>query len=486
MFWQLFTLLIILPLLTIGLLLFCVFVLIPFAFIFASWYMRIKERKLARRKRDGANVAFFHPFANAGGGGERVLWVAIKAILTRHPDTNIFIYTVDTSEPQKILDGVQNQFNVKIEPEKVTFIRLSLRKAIDSASYPYFTLLLQSLGSMVLGMEAFMKLNPDVYIDTTGHAFTYPIFRYLAQCPVGCYTHYPTITGAMMRRVKHRIVSYNNSSVIARNPLFTWLKLLYYKIFGWLYGVVGRCADVVMVNGSWTEEHINDLWQIPLSTFRVYPPCEVTELKQLRSLVKETDPIRILSVAQFRPEKDHPLMLQAMYELRNLLIKNEVLWNKIKLVLVGSCRNQCDEERVTNLRDLAKHLAIEENVQFVVNAPYARLLQLYQTSSLAIHAMWNEHFGISVVECMAAGLITIAHRSGGPLADIVAPHGASRTGYLAAEPEEYARAILEVIALSSDERKRIIEAARASVDRFSEMEFEKAFLRAAEPLLRLD
>lgn len=486
MFWQLFTLLIILPLLTIGLLLFCIFVLIPFAFIFASWYMRIKERKLARRKRDGANVAFFHPFANAGGGGERVLWVAIKAILTRHPDTNIFIYTVDTSEPQNILDGVQNQFNVKIEPEKVTFIRLSLRKAIDSASYPYFTLLLQSLGSMVLGMEAFMKLNPDVYIDTTGHAFTYPIFRYLAQCPVGCYTHYPTITSAMMRRVKHRIVSYNNSSVIARNPLFTWLKLLYYKIFGWLYGVVGRCADVVMVNGSWTEEHINELWQIPLSTFRVYPPCEVTELKQLRSLVKETDPIRILSVAQFRPEKDHPLMLQAMYELRNLLIKNEVLWNKIKLVLVGSCRNQCDEERVTNLRDLAKHLAIEENVQFVVNAPYARLLQLYQTSSLAIHAMWNEHFGISVVECMAAGLITIAHRSGGPLADIVAPHGASRTGYLAVEPEEYARAILEVIALSSDERKRIIEAARASVDRFSEMEFEKAFLRAAEPLLRLD
>ncbi|OWR41309.1 glycosyl transferase [Danaus plexippus plexippus] len=122
---------------------------------------------------------------------------------------------------------------------------------------------------------------------------------------------------------------------------------------------------------------------------------QVSELKKLRSLVKESDTIRILSVAQFRPEKDHPLMLQAIYELRNLLIKNEVLWNKIRLVLVGSCRNAEDEERVRNLKDLAKHLAIDENVQFIVNAPYSTLLNLYQNSTLAIHAMWNEHFGIS-------------------------------------------------------------------------------------------
>ncbi|KAG6448510.1 hypothetical protein O3G_MSEX005520 [Manduca sexta] len=448
--------------------------------------MRIKERKLTRRKRDGANVAFFHPYCNAGGGGERVLWVAIKAIMARYPDANIHIYTVETAEPQAILDKAQNQFSVKVDPSKVQFVRLSMRKPIEAQTYPYFTLLMQSLGSMLLGLEAFMKLNPDVYIDTTGYAFTYPIFRYLAACPVGCYVHYPTITAAMMRRVKHRIVSYNNSSLIARNPLFTWCKLLYYKIFGWLYGVVGRCADVVMVNGTWTEEHIHELWAAPLSTHRVYPPCDVTELKQLRSLVKPSDPIRIVSVAQFRPEKDHPLMLQAMYELRNLLINNEMLWNKIQLVLVGGCRGEADEQRVQHLRDLAKHLSLERSVHFHVNAPYATLLQLYQTSSIALHAMWNEHFGISVVECMAAGLITIAHRSGGPLADIVETSETSRTGFLAAEPDEYARAILEVIALPTDERKRIIEAARASVDRFSEKEFEKSFLRAVEPLMRID
>ncbi|XP_013199321.1 GDP-Man:Man(3)GlcNAc(2)-PP-Dol alpha-1,2-mannosyltransferase [Amyelois transitella] len=486
MFWQCFTLLVILPVIFIGVLSIAAFVLVPLAFIFASWYMRIRERKLQRRNRDGANVAFFHPYCNAGGGGERVLWVAIKALLERYPDTNIYIYTVETAEPKSILDKVQNQFNVKVEPTKINFVRLSMQRLIEAKTYPYFTLLLQSLGSMILGMEAFMKLNPDVYIDTTGHAFTYPIFRYLAQCPVGCYVHYPVVTSAMTRRVKQRVVGYNNSSVIARNPIFTYMKLTYYKIFRWLYRLVGRCSDVVMVNGSWTEGHINDVWGVPFHTYRVFPPCDVSELKQLNSLVKDTDPIRILSVAQFRPEKDHPLMLQAMYELRNLLVKNEMLWNKIKLVLVGSCRNAEDEERVQNLKDLSKHLSVERSVQFEVNAPFARLLQLYQTSSIALHAMWNEHFGIGVVECMAAGLITIAHRSGGPLADIIETTETSRTGFLAAEPDEYARAILEVIALPPEEKKRIIEAARSSVDRFSEKEFEKAFLRAAEPLLRSD
>ncbi|KAG7304678.1 hypothetical protein JYU34_010024 [Plutella xylostella] len=484
MLFQYFIMLVVLPLIFISFILFVTFVFIPIAFMFASWYMRIKERKLQRRKKDGANVAFFHPYCNSGGGGERVLWVAIKALLARYPDSNIYIYTVETAEPQAILDKAQNTFNVKVEPERVHFVRLTLKTLIEAKTYPYFTLILQSIGSMALGLEAFMKLNPDVYIETTGFAFTMPIFRFLADCPVACYVHYPTITAAMMRRVKHRIVSYNNSSLIARNPLFTYCKLLYYKVFGWLYSLAGRCAHIVMVNGSWTEEHINELWARPLSTHRVYPPCEVSELKKLRSLVKDSDPIRILSVAQFRPEKDHPLMLQALYELRTLLAKNELLWNKIKLVLVGSVRNAEDSERVQNLKDLAKHLSLEDSVQFVVNAPHAALLQHYQTSTAALHAMWNEHFGISVVECMAAGLVTIAHRSGGPLCDIVEPSPPSRTGFLAAEPEEYARAILEVIALGAEDRQRIVEAARASVDRFSTSEFEKAFMRSIEPLMK--
>ena len=33
--------------------------------------------------------------------------------------------------------------------------------------------------------------------------------------------------------------------------------------------------------------------------------------------------------------------------------------------------------------------------------------------------MKDEHFGIVIVELMSAGLVTIAHASGGPLQDII-------------------------------------------------------------------
>lgn len=45
------------------------------------WLQGIRN---ARRARDGCpTVAFFHPYCNAGGGGERVLWCAIRALQSR-------------------------------------------------------------------------------------------------------------------------------------------------------------------------------------------------------------------------------------------------------------------------------------------------------------------------------------------------------------------------------------------------------------------
>lgn len=107
----------------------------------------------------------------------------------------------------------------------------------------------------------------------------------------------------------------------------------------------------------------------------------------------------------------------------------------------------------------------------MVNASYASLREHLLTSLIGLHTMWNEHFGIGVVEMMvharasthtrrrsftmpssppraptqAAGVITIAHNSGGPREDIVLPVGGVPSGYLASTPEEYADAMAEVL-----------------------------------------
>lgn len=204
-------------------------------------------------------------------------------------------------------------------------------------------------------------------------------------------------------------------------------------------------------------------------------------MKQLQS-TKLDDRIIVLSVGQFRPEKDHPLQLQAMYELRTLLNNDEALWNKMRLIILGSCRNDDDYERMQNMKDLTQHLALENNVEFKVNVSHQELIQTFQQSSIGIHTMWNEHFGIGIVECMAAGLIMVAHRSGGPLMDIIETSEGSQTGYLATDACEYAEAIATILYNTKEQNDTTRNAARASCDRFSEKEFENGFLRAIGPL----
>ncbi|XP_011877575.1 PREDICTED: GDP-Man:Man(3)GlcNAc(2)-PP-Dol alpha-1,2-mannosyltransferase isoform X2 [Vollenhovia emeryi] len=459
----------------------CVLVLLPILLV--KW-RKFYSRKREERLRTGTVVGIFHPYCNAGGGGERVLWAVVQAIQNKYPDVHIAIYTGDLdADPERIVSKTERSFNVKLRPN-IEFVYLHGRKWVEASTYPYFTLLGQSLGSVCLGIEALNNLTPDIYIDTMGYAFTYPLFKYIGGCRVGSYTHYPTISTDMLTYIYKRLAGYNNRGLIARNPFFSHAKVVYYKLFARLYGLVGSCSEITIVNSSWTEDHINAIWKCPLKTHRVYPPCSVEHLTQLPFLSDEEkgDCTRILAIAQFRPEKNHPLMLRAMFELRSIL--TEEVWENVKLICIGSCRDAEDERRVKDMEDLAKHLALEKNVEFKLNVPYSELASEMQRGSIGLHTMWNEHFGISIVECMAAGLIMVAHASGGPKADIIETRAGSVTGFLAEDEIEYAKALASIIHMHPKDRDAIRIAARSSANRFSSQIFEKEFLRAIEPFFR--
>lgn len=103
-----------------------------------------------------------------------------------------------------------------------------------------------------------------------------------------------------------------------------------------------------------------------------------------------------------------------------------------KLVMAGSVRNEGDEKRVAQLKDQARNLDILSSVEFVINPPYPELVKLFEKASVGLSTMVDEHFGISVVEFMAAGLIPLVHASGGPLLDIVTSQDGQPTGNISA------------------------------------------------------
>ncbi|KAH8405420.1 hypothetical protein KR222_011524, partial [Zaprionus bogoriensis] len=457
---------------------FCLLGVVAAIFYSLRLWILSNKKKLHNSSEKKVHVGIFHPYCNAGGGGERVLWCAVRALQNKYDNIKIVIYTgdIDTT-PSSILEKAKNVFNIELKSDQITFIFLKQRHWVEARKYPHFTLLGQSLGSIILGLEAVCQFPPDIFIDTMGYAFTFPVFRFLAGSRVGSYVHYPVISTDMLKKVQFRQSAHNNKAYVARNPFLTWIKLTYYRLFSKMYKWVSLCSETIMVNSTWTENHIVDLFNVPLKTHRVYPPCETSHLKSLEHIERNNE-ILILSVGQFRPEKNHPLQLQVLYELRTLLARDEALWNRIRLVIVGSCRNEEDYERLKNIQDLAKHLSLENSIDFKVNVSYKDLLKLYQESSIGIHTMWNEHFGIGIVECMAAGLIMIAHKSGGPLLDIIETSEGSQNGYLATDAVEYAANILNIILNPTETNENMIAAARSSVERFSEKEFDKHFLRA--------
>jgi alpha-1,2-mannosyltransferase len=170
----------------------------------------------------------------------------------------------------------------------------------------------QSLGSLFLASEAFVKFIPDIYFETTGYAFTYPLFRHIANVPVCCYTHYPTISTDMLKNVSQQVHRYNNRRFISQSQFLTRCKLFYYRLFAAMYSWCGRCSDCVMVNSTWTLGHINNLWSLTYKTKTVYPPCDVNKLEPIFADRRHDENFYIASVAQIRPEKNHELQIRAV------------------------------------------------------------------------------------------------------------------------------------------------------------------------------
>jgi len=520
--------------------------------------------KLAQPKKRSDVVAFMHPVAKDGGGGERVLWCAMRSVMKARPEATIVLFTdlppreslsvatfgsesgssssvsgeeeeeaaLEEEEEEEfwanyVEERAKAKFGVAL-PSKVKVVELKRTAVLDPARYPRFTLILQSLSSLVVGAEALYKLVPGVYIDTCGVPFVLPLARFFG-CKTACYVHYPVISTDMLQRVKDRRQMYNNRST---GLLQSHLKRCYYKLFALMYGCVGSFAQVCMTNSSWTRAHIEKIWwkywwtnPRGLATegsadaekagdgggggggdrddggdgdgvgaglwqpLRVFPPCNTEELAQipLKGPKRNAKKPVIVSIGQFRPEKAHEVQLEA-YALALKQAEGSPATLKSvlqsRLVMVGGCRNEGDMRRVESLKRRAEELDISANVEFHVNVPFSQIKDFLSQALVGIHTMVDEHFGIGVVEYMAAGVVALANNSGGPASDIIVPFKDERTGslqatgYLASTTDEYASALVNALCISDKEREKMCTAARRSIERFSESSFDAAFANA--------
>ncbi|CAN8069187.1 unnamed protein product [Agarophyton chilense] len=437
--------------------------------------VRRKRKDLIKFRRRSRSIGFLHPLSLDGGGGERVLWCAVLAVKKLWPHSHIVLYSAWKRAGLSVSNAVVasrervgSQFGLDLSGIEFEPVDISeLAPLIDGERYTRFTLLLQAFGALRVGAKAYAKQPVELLIDTANQSFSLIIPKLLG-AETMAYVHYPTISTDMLSVVQSRKKQFNNDASICSSRVKTYAKVGYYKLFACLYGLTARFVDIKVANSSWTASHLRALWKGKIH--RIFPPCNL----DVETEIVDRERGLIVSVGQFRAEKNHQLQLEMMRVLRD-----KYPGIKCRLEMIGGARNEKDRARATKLLESAEKESLPVCVR--MNVSSEELRNTLRRAWVGVHTMRDEHFGISVVELQSYGLVVIAHRSGGVEADIVRN---GRSGFLVRSAEGYADAVAMV--LHDDElAARVRDESRKSCVRFSDNVFCMRFSQVVDEYFRL-
>ncbi len=235
-----------------------------------------------------------------------------------------------------------------------------------------------------------------------------------------------------------------------------------------------RNVDAIFVNSEYTKAHM----QSRLNTYGFDCPVHVTYAPVNSASFAADDWIKpplkkglsILNVGRFDPD-GHSKRQDIALDIFKLFSKSN---REGHLTFVGGMNTS--EARMAYLESLRTRA--NENVDFKVNAPRDELGKYFQSANVYLHACGfgeqmagapekQEHFGITVVEGMAAGLIPVVFNGGGP-AEIVKNAG---VGYVYQSVEEAASILERLSKISNQEHRIQSQMAISAAEKYSDEAF---------------
>ncbi|CAF0848102.1 unnamed protein product [Adineta ricciae] len=429
-------------------------------FVFIPWYRRHCRLWTLKEKQSRLSVAFFHPYCDNDHDQEQVLWYAIQSILRKYKhDVQILVYTGNRQVQSKdeVFQRIKRYFDIDLKSSKssIEFIPLRSRFLLEKKYYKICTLLGQSIGSIIVSLEALIRFIPDIFIDTAGYSFTYLCFHYLASIPIISYVHSPAITS-------HLIQSTNDHDDYGKdNSILYQIELFYYQLITYVDRWCIRCAKVIYCNSSWTKKYLE-----LTSAHVLYPPCDIEQFPDV--IVTDRDPV-FVSIGRFQKETQHELQIRTFNELLQRKSKD---YPKLKLVLIGYSKRDEEKAYLEQLQLLVEDLNIQDKVVFKVNISFNETKAELAQAMVGLHTRKDQAFDINLVRMMAAGLIVLGHQSGGTQMDIIDDE---QTGFLACDVDSYVTNMEKLMEMTNDERCDIHNHVRERIDRFNRLNFERFF-----------
>ena len=324
-------------------------------------------------------ILVHHSFS-ALGGAELVAIATMEAL--REMGFKIDLVTI--TRPQAA--AVKKVFNVDLEVEA---IKSMLPPNANYKRSLYSQLLLQ-----LLTIPLALSIKADVIINTQADL---PLPYLRRKTPAISYVHFPYMP--KLQSMNDYPSRYQRSS----------LRKLYYASYNVISSLVGALSiltlkrSIVITNSEFSKKTIECI--VPEShPIIVRPPVDTTLFADaLGSSYREN---KVLVLGRIAPEKQ----LETAIEVCRLLDAD------IKMSIIGSFEKSSRAiDYLKKMENMIKQYGLKDRVKILMNLDKDELKKQMMTAKVYLHTKYDEHFGISIVEAISAGLIPIVPAHGGPM-----------------------------------------------------------------------
>jgi len=262
-----------------------------------------------------------------------------------------------------------------LEEHKIDFVAVSVGKPYDHSIraeylFPFHIRRFDKYQRLLVYFPA-KRLKPKVFLNVSG-----TLLPLSSIAPHVIYAGAPAISSVPSKYSK---------------SLFWKLYLLPFKF------IITRMKDEakkarIIANSLYSAKAIAETYSIPLPEV-IYPPVDVEFYSKA-----------------FTEEKEDYFVTIGRFE-RGKMLENSIVFSSlsgIKGVLIGSLNDKKYFNELVRLKEKLK-----ANVEFLPNLPREEVLKVLSRAKLYFHPTVGEHFGIPIVEAMAAGAIPIVPKESG-------------------------------------------------------------------------
>ena len=339
-----------------------------------------------------ANIIY--PDFNPCGGGERLALATIQAISEMGLDLDITTYT------QPNLSKLENAYG-----KSLTSVMRKVRKVNVVSSFDEHSI-----------KRSIRRERYDININT--HVDLLPYYQdYFSKKNAVVYCHFPMAKQYIesrnlqyLKRDLRIIKDQEQENTLSNNDTGSKNKEKYFQMVKYFYDNLMKNSTVI-TNSEYSRKAIfeafdsDDIDEVQVLS----PPVDVDTFRRvlLSSPTNKREDDIILVVSRIDKQKK----IENAIRLAKLLKQNNI---GSGMKIIGNIDYKYDLNYYLSLNQMVIDFDLEDYVTLETDVCLNNILSIMREAKVYFHPMIGEHFGISIVEAMAAGLVPIVPDVGGP------------------------------------------------------------------------